>query len=1001
MTDERWQRAKALFQAAVERPIEERVDFLGAATGGDDALRREVESLLASDTLDGGFLDHLPVASETGLADSLAVPPASMDHAVSHTTLTAGARVGAFEILAPLGAGAMGDVYRACDTNLNREVALKVLPTLFALDPDRLARFNREAQVLATLSHPNIAAIYGLESSNGAPALVLELVDGTTLADRIALGPIPLREALAVARQIAEALEAAHEKSIIHRDLKPANVKIASNGVVKVLDFGLAKVWDGAPRSNLSASPTLTATDMGEEAILGTPAYMSPEQARGKPLDRRTDLWSFGCVLYEMLTGRAPFAGDTISDTIAAILERAPDLTLLPPDTPVPIRRLLRRCLEKDRNARLDSAAGAQLEIADAIAFPDAETPVLAQTSSGRVRAIPIAAVAGGTAIAACAAWALMRPVPVTPMRPSRFAIVAPAGQPLNVWGNNRDLAISADGRHLVYRSGGTMSAGGDLTVRTIDRLDAQPLAGVVFAYAPFISPDARWIGFFENTDLKKVPIAGGPVTTVCRVSGVPLGASWGDDNIITFATDNSTTGLWRVSADGAVPTVLTKPDAARREGRHAFPSVLPRGRGVIFTIRMADQTDSPQVAVLDLKTGRRKTLIRGGSDAQYVETGHLIFASAGSLRAVRFDLARLEVLGDPITVVDRVLMKSTGATDYAVSRQGTLVYVPSGTDEEPLRMLVWVDRKGREEHLKAPLRAYGLPRISPDGTRVVVAIYDQENSEIWIWDLVREMLRRLTFSPGMDGMPFWTPDGRQIIFHSERTGVGNIYGQAADGNGNADALTSSPNPQWPTAISPDGTWLAGFDHLPRRHSDIVFFPLRRPLLSAGAGTSPGIRLSSPEPADEARFPGWFAEFSPNGRYVAYKTDESGQDEVYVRPFPQVTRGRWQISIGGGSRPAWSRSGRELFYIDGSNALTTVPVQMSGSTFSAGKPVKIFDTKYAAPNPGRHYDVSSDGQRFLMIKSVSEGDPNATPASMVVVLDWFEELKQRVSTNNK
>ena len=374
MTDERWPRVKALFQAAVERPAEERDAFLAAATGDDEALRREVESLLTSDTSDVSFLDQLPVASEPVLADALAAPPASMDHTLSHAVLTPGLRVGPYEIVAPLGAGAMGEVYRACDTKLNRVVALKVLPERFALDPDRLARFTREAQLLATLNHPNIAAIYGLEESNGAQALVLELVDGPTLADRIALGPISLAEALTIARQIAEALEAAHEKGIIHRDLKPANIKIARNGVVKVLDFGLAKVWDGAPQSDLSASPRLTATDVGGGTILGTPAYMSPEQARGQSLDRRTDIWSFGCVLYEMLTGRAPFAGDTISDTLAAILEREPDRTMLPADTPVPIRRLLRRCLEKDRKRRLDSAAGARLEIDDAIASPAAET---------------------------------------------------------------------------------------------------------------------------------------------------------------------------------------------------------------------------------------------------------------------------------------------------------------------------------------------------------------------------------------------------------------------------------------------------------------------------------------------------------------------------------------------------------------------------------------------------------------------------------------------------
>ncbi len=358
---------KALFQAAVERPTEERDAFLAAATGDDDALRREVESLLTSDTSDVSFLDQLPVASESVLADPLAAPPASMDHTLSHAVLTPGLRVGPYEIVAPLGAGAMGEVYRACDTKLNREVALKVLPELFALDPDRLARFTREAQLLATLNHPNIAAIYGLEESNGAQALVLELVDGPTLADRIARGPISLEEALTIARQIAEALEAAHEKGIIHRDLKPANIKIAGNGVVKVLDFGLAKVWDGAPQSDLSASPRLTATDIGGRTILGTPAYMSPEQARGQSLDKRTDIWSFGCVLYEMLTGRAPFAGDTISDTLAAILEREPDWQALPAATPPSVRRLLQRCLDKDATRRLHDIGDARVDLDDAL----------------------------------------------------------------------------------------------------------------------------------------------------------------------------------------------------------------------------------------------------------------------------------------------------------------------------------------------------------------------------------------------------------------------------------------------------------------------------------------------------------------------------------------------------------------------------------------------------------------------------------------------------------
>jgi serine/threonine protein kinase len=474
VTDERWSRVKALFQAAVERPAEERAAFLVAATGDDAALRREVESLLRSDASDVSFLDRLPIASESMLADPLAALPTSMDPTLSQTVLAVGLRVGPYEIVAPLGACAMGEVYRASDTKLNRVVALKVLPERFALDPDRSARFKREAQLLATLNHPNIGAIYGLEESNGAQALVLELVDGSTLADRIALGPISLEEALTIARQIAEAVEAAHEKGIIHRDLKPANIKIALSGVVKVLDFGLAKVWDGAPPSDLSGSPRLTATALGERTVLGTPAYMSPEQARGQSLDRRTDIWSFGCVLYEMLTGRAPFAGDTISDTLAAILEREPDETMLPADTPAPIRRLLRRCLEKERKRRLDSVSDARLEIEDAFAFPADET-----TPSRRVTPAAIAALAGVTVITALATWILLRPAPTAPVLPARFVIAPAPGLPLNVSSLDRDLALSPDGRRLVYRAGGSNTAGSPLMVRAIDRLDAQPVADV------------------------------------------------------------------------------------------------------------------------------------------------------------------------------------------------------------------------------------------------------------------------------------------------------------------------------------------------------------------------------------------------------------------------------------------------------------------------------------------------------------------------------------------
>ncbi len=551
MNDAPWPRVKALFQAAVERPAEERDAFLAAETGDDVALRAEVDSLLRADSSDPGLLDQLPVASASVLAGPFAASAPSAQNGRSQPALPVGGRVGSYEIGAPLGAGAMGEVYRASDTKLHRIVALKVLPERFAIDPDRSARFTREAQVLARLSHPNIGAIYGLEETGGAQALVLELVEGPTLADRIARAPIPVTEALAIAHQIADALEAAHEKGIIHRDLKPANIKIADTGLVKVLDFGLAKVWDEGPQSDLSGSPRLTDTDLGGRTILGTPAYMSPEQARGQSLDRRTDTWSFGCVLYEMLTGHAAFAGETISDTLVAILEREPDWTSLPASTPASIRRLLRRCLEKDRKRRLESASDARLEIDDALALRPDEALAPSATLSHRVKPTVIAALAGVTTIAAFVAWIAVRPPPAAPIRPSRFVIAPAPGLPLNVSGLARDLALSADGRRLAYRAGGSNTAGSPLIVRPIDRLEGQPVPDVGGAYAPFFSPDNRWIGFFENTDLKKVSIAGGPVITLCQFSGRPLGASWGDDNTITFATNAPGTSLWRVSADG------------------------------------------------------------------------------------------------------------------------------------------------------------------------------------------------------------------------------------------------------------------------------------------------------------------------------------------------------------------------------------------------------------------------------------------------------------------
>jgi serine/threonine protein kinase/Tol biopolymer transport system component len=899
---------------------------------------------------------------------------------------TTGTHLGRYELLDSLGEGGMGEVFRARDTRLGREVALKVLLERFAFDSHRRARFEREAKLLGSLSHPNIATLYGLEETDGVQTLALELVEGETLAERLASLRrgrlrLSLSEALAIARQIADALEAAHEQGIVHRDLKPSNIALKPDGAVKVLDFGLAKALEREHENAGEHTPTVTAVGT-PGATLGTPAYMSPEQARGMPVDRRTDIWAFGCVLYEMLSGERAFPGETSTDVIAKVLEREPSLEALT-GVPPAVRRLLRRCLEKDPRRRLDSAAVARLEIDDA--FPAAESLALAATQSRRVTRTAIAALGSLTVIAALFAWILMRPVPAAPALPARFAITPPPGLPLNVSSLDRDLALSPDGRRLVYRAGGSNTLGSPLVVRAIDELDARPVADVNNAYAPFFSPDSRWIGFFENTEIKKVSIAGGPAITLGHFSGRSLGASWGDDNTITFATNAPGNQLWRVSADGGEPTAVTIPDATPGSV-HGFPSVLPSSRAVLFTMT-ADQPDNAEVGVLDLKTGQRKTLIRGAGDAQYVEAGHLIFAAAGALRAVRFDPVRLEVLGDPVTVVEDVMTKPTGSANYAVSRAGTLVYIGAGVSEMTTpRELLWVDREGREERTGAPVRAYGTPRLSPDGTRVAAEVY-AHNTDIWIWDFAQETLRRLTFDPAGDGMAVWTPDNRQIIFQSGRNTFSNVYQQAADGTGTVDRLSPNATPQWSTSITPDGTWVAGFDLVPKSVPHVFFV---RP------NTTPSVNES--QPLAETRFPGAMADFSPDGRYIAYQSEESGRTEIYVRPFPQVNNGRWQVSTAGGTRPVWAKSGRELFYLDASNALTVVPVSTSGPTISFGSPTKLFDTQYAEPNPSRHYDVSADGQRFLMLKpSAAGGGPNAAPLSMILVDHWFEELRQRVN----
>jgi len=888
-----------------------------------------------------------------------------------------------YRVTASIGAGGMGEVYRARDTKLGRDVALKVVSEGFTHDPERAARFRREAQLLAALNHPHIAAIYGLEHAADTNFLVLELVDGETLAERIAHGPLPLSAALAIAGQIADALQAAHDKGIIHRDLKPANIALTADGQVKVLDFGLAKAMEGAPASSSSLhaatlSPTISLAMTEAGMILGTAAYMSPEQAKGRPADKRADVWAFGCVLFEMLTGKRAFEGEDASDTLAAVLRGEPDWKALPRATPAHVRTILHGCLEKDRKTRLADISVVNYLLRD----PGQARRTVARSWDRRTRLALAAGAAAIAVVSVVATWWLARPRP-EPAQPTRFAIVLGADQQLGATTTDRQVAISPDGRALVY-----VATQGRLMLRPADRLDVQPLPGIIGARIPFWSPDSRWIGFFDgNNDLRKVSATGGPPIPVTKTGTPPRGATWTSDERIIFATSDQTTGLLAVPAGGGEPQVLTKPDLARAELDHLFPSILPGGRAVLFTITPRGGTpDNAQVAALTLATGEYTTLVRGGSHAEYVDTGHLVYAAAGTLRAVRFDPDRLQVLSDPVPVLEQVRMVASGVAEYAISRTGALVYVPgSSTGSGDERRLVWVNRQGREEAIPAPARAYTYPRISPDGTRLALDIRDQEN-DIWTWDLARPGLTRLTVDGGQDRWPIWTPDGRAILFSAEAGTVrGNVFRVSSDGVGAPERLTtSSSDLQFPNSIDPEGTRLVFRDDALKTARDLWLLMLDG--------------KSKPQLLIQTGFNEENAEISPNGRWLAYQSTESGEDEVYVRPFPDVNAGgKWKISPAGGSRPAWNRNGRELFYLDADNRLNVVTVRTDGPAFIAGNPTRVFDTVYAVPQTGRTYDVSPDGRRFLMIKEEGgAGLAAAPPVAITVVLDWVEELKARL-----
>jgi Tol biopolymer transport system component len=881
----------------------------------------------------------------------------------------------------------MGEVYRARDTKLDRDVAIKVLPSLFIADAERAARFEREARTLAALNHPNIGGIYGLEESNGAMALILELVEGPTLADRVAQSALPVDEALVIARQIAEALEAAHDQGIVHRDLKPANIKLRPDGTVKVLDFGLAKAFDAAPAptSSLSISPTLTspATQIG--VILGTAAYMAPEQARGKPVDKRADIWAFGCVLFEMLAGRRTFDGQDVTDTIAAIVRSEPDWVSLPGETPPQIRRLLKRCLAKDPKHRLREAGSAIVEI-DEAQTPARESPTSAPPAVRLWQRPKTAAAIGFLAatVIGVGAWITARPA-IEPPQVMRFSI--PLGANTNFSATGRHVvAISPQGTHVAY------VANLQIYLRALNQFESTPVrgtegAGPSFGRSPFFSPDGKWLGFWGDGALKRVAVTGGAPVTVTAAAN-PWGASWGEDEKILYGQAD---GIWEVPAAGGAPNKLV--EAKNGEVLHG-PQRLPDGEWLLFTLRPAKvgSWEQAQIIVQSLTTGERQAVVESGRDARYLSSGHIVYASNGVLNAVPFDARTRRVTGGPVSLVEGVgdAGNTTGAAHYSVAANGSLVYASvAGGGGTPLSF-VWVDRSGRETPVAARVRPYQEFNLSPDGTRIAVRVLDAAQ-DIWIYDLARQTETRLTFDETVEVFPTWTPNGRQVAFGGN--GIA-LSARAADGTGAVEALAESerdPNrSRTPLSFTPDGKTL--------------IFEMRGPgvtkLNAVGLDDKRTVTPLFHETAGTQRN----GALSPDGRWLAYESDESGTPEVYVRPFPNVNARRWQVSAGGGRWPLWhpKAGGRELFYVSPKGVMSLSAV--TTPTFTPGRVSMMFETAaYTSANvvnSNRRFAVSPDGQRFLFLKTAAS--PTAAgqeTQSLLFVENWVEEVKQRVPTD--
>jgi eukaryotic-like serine/threonine-protein kinase len=888
--------------------------------------------------------------------------------------LASGTRLGPYEILSAIGAGGMGEVYKARDTRLDRAVAIKILPTELSTDPDRRARFEREAKTIAGLNHRHICVLHDVGDHDGVMFLVMEHLAGETLAQRLEKGRLPPEQALLIATEIVDALAAAHRQGVIHRDLKPGNVMLTKSGA-KLLDFGLAKLaghGEQAAAAGLASVPTQTRPLTSEGAIVGTLQYMAPEQVEGKPADARTDLWALGAILYEMLTGKRAFEGTSAASLIGNIMNAEPPaLALLQPLTPAALERLVRQCLAKAPDDRWQSAH-------DVALFLNSLDDLVTESTRARPRRKPwivAAVVAGGVVIGLVAGWGFgSREHTATPPQLVRLSVPLGADGPFTAPDQPRagsSIALSRDGRRLVYQS--VRNSQSRLVLRAIDRTEETVLRGTEGGFGPFFSPDGNWVAFFTESELKKVPLDGGGPVTICTTPPVSRGGSWADDDTIYFTPD-FTRGVQRVAAAGGRPADVTTLDLSANESNHLFPEALPGGEVLLFTVWKGGSFDAASIWAFSTRTAKRILLIEGAAEARYLPQGYLVFARAGTLFAVPFDPKTLALLGAAMPLVEGVLSDpATGTAHYAVSYTGTLVYAPGQYTVAPSR-IAWVDRRGGIEFLPCEPGFYDQLKLSPDGRRLAfVALND-----IWVYDFGSRTTTRTTFR-GVNQAPVWAPDGRHIAFSSSQSVTQpTLYWVDPAGSQEPEVLSRDGEVQFPSSWSPDGTTLAYAEiKLINPETDFDIWLL--------SGPSPWKRqdlIRTPFKDDQPTF-------SPDGRALAWVSNDTGRPEVYVRPYPGT--GRTMVSVDGGSDPIWSRSGTELFYRSG-RRIYAVPIGTK-SVLTIGRPSPLFegDFDWGAITPGiPSYDVAADG-RFIMVPLAAR----ESPARLDVVLNWVEDLKRR------